>query len=91
MSEEQQQQQQPQESINDIVAREVHQTREALTPIEQSEFAYQRALSQLIPGSPLFKALRRSRRSVRVFKHHAMYWPTGRELTEGGAGRSRRD
>lgn len=87
MSEEQQQQ----ESISEVVAREVHQTRGALTPIERNELEYQRALSQLTPGSPLFKALRRSRRSVRVFKHHAMYWPTGRELTEGGgAGRSRR-
>lgn len=85
MSEEQQQQ----ESIHEVVAREVHQTGGALTPIERNELEYQRALSQLTPGSPLFKALRRSRRSVRVFKHHAMYWPTGRELTEGG--RSRRD
>lgn len=82
--------QQQQEPINEVVAREVHQTRGGLTPIERNELEYQRALSQLTPGSPLFKALRRSRRSVRVFKHHAMYWPTGRELTEGGAGRSRR-
>jgi hypothetical protein len=62
-----------------------------LTPAERSELEYQRALSKFPPGSPLFRALVRSRRSVRVFKHHAMYWPTGRELTESGnASRARR-
>jgi hypothetical protein len=59
-----------------------------LTASERSELEFQRALAKLPPGSALFKALKRSRRSVRVFKHHAMYWPTGRELTESG--RSRR-
>lgn len=62
----------------------------SLTPAEHAERAYQQKLSSLSPGSPPFNALKRSRRSMRVFRHHAMYWPTGRELTENGNGRARR-
>lgn len=51
---------------------------EKMTAAERNELAYQRALSQLTPGSPAFKALRRSKRSIRVFLQHASYWPTGR-------------
>ena len=56
----------------------------SLTPSERSELEYQRKLATFAPGAPLFRDLKRSRRSVRVFKHHAMYWPTGAQLTENG-------
>lgn len=64
--------------------------RVSLTPAEHAERAYQQKLASFAPGSPPFNALKRSRRSMRVFRHHAMYWPTGRALTENGNGRARR-
>lgn len=55
-----------------------------LTPKEHAELAYQRELSKLAPGSAGFRMLKRSRRSMRVYNQPAVYWPTGRALTEGG-------
>ena len=87
MSEEQQQMEttdvMPQMAMENAPER-VWRERASLTPAERAELEYQKKLSSFPPGSPLFNALRRSRRSMRVFRHHAMYWPTGAQLTENG-------
>jgi hypothetical protein len=62
----------------------VSHSKHDLSPQEKANLTYQRELAKLMPGSAPFRALKASMRSVNVFKQPAAYWPTGRDLTEGG-------
>lgn len=67
-----------------------HQRSEAMTAKERAHLNYQRELSRLAPGSAAFRLLKKSHRSMRVFNQPAVYWPTGRALTESGNNTKRR-
>lgn len=52
---------------------------DVLSPKARAELRYQKELALTTPGSPRFRDLKRSHRSMRVYNQHAVYWPTGRD------------